>query len=110
LWFLSTCLYGYAPNSQQGEFQKRIPTMSVESLIIWLVIGAVAGWIAGAIVKGGGFGLIGDIIVGIVGAFIGGWLAGVLGIHIGGGIIATIITATGGAVVLLLLVRLIRRA
>jgi uncharacterized membrane protein YeaQ/YmgE (transglycosylase-associated protein family) len=90
--------------------EKRISAMSVESLIIWLVIGAVAGWIAGAIVKGGGFGLIGDIIVGIVGAFIGGWLAGVLGIHIGGGIIATIITATAGAVVLLLLVRLIRRA
>ncbi len=84
--------------------------MSVETVIIWLVIGAIAGWIAGAVVKGGGFGLIGDIIVGIVGAVIGGWLAGVLGIHIGGGIIATIITATGGAIVLLLLVRLIRRA
>lgn len=84
--------------------------MSLETLIIWLVIGAIAGWIAGAIVKGGGFGLIGDIIVGIVGAVIGGWLAGVLGIHIGGGLVATIITATGGAIVLLLLVRLIRRA
>ena len=84
--------------------------MSVETLIIWLVIGAIAGWIAGAVVKGGGFGLIGDIVVGIIGAVIGGWLAGVLGIHIGGGIIGTIITATGGAIVLLLLVRLIRRA
>jgi uncharacterized membrane protein YeaQ/YmgE (transglycosylase-associated protein family) len=84
--------------------------MSIETLLIWLVIGAIAGWIAGAIVKGGGFGLIGDIVVGIIGAFIGGWLAGVLGIHIGGGILATIITATCGAIVLLLLVRLIRRA
>ncbi|HTN40893.1 MAG TPA: GlsB/YeaQ/YmgE family stress response membrane protein [Asticcacaulis sp.] len=84
--------------------------MSIETLLIWLVIGAIAGWIAGAVVKGGGFGLIGDIVVGIIGAVIGGWLAGVLGIHIGGGIIGTIITATGGAIVLLLLVRLIRRA
>lgn len=84
--------------------------MSVESLVIWLVIGAVAGWLAGAVVKGGGFGLIGDIVVGIIGAVVGGWLAGVLGIHIGGGIVATIVTATGGAIVLLLLVRLIRRA
>lgn len=84
--------------------------MSLETLLIWLVVGAVAGWIAGAIVKGGGFGLIGDIVVGIVGAFIGGWLAGVLGIHIGTGIIAAIVTATAGAVVLLLIVRLIRRA
>ncbi|CAM3160646.1 GlsB/YeaQ/YmgE family stress response membrane protein [Asticcacaulis taihuensis] len=84
--------------------------MSVETLIIWLVVGAIAGWLAGAVVKGGGFGLVGDIVVGIVGAIIGGWLAGVLGIHIGGGIIASIITATGGAIVLLLLVRLVRRA
>jgi uncharacterized membrane protein YeaQ/YmgE (transglycosylase-associated protein family) len=84
--------------------------MSIESLIIWLVIGAIAGWIAGAVVKGGGFGLIGDIILGIIGAVVGGWLAGVLGISIGGGLIATIITATVGAILLLLLVRLIRRA
>jgi uncharacterized membrane protein YeaQ/YmgE (transglycosylase-associated protein family) len=84
--------------------------MSVETLIIWLVVGAIAGWLAGAVVKGGGFGLIGDILVGIVGAFIGGWLAGVLGIHIGTGIVASIVTATAGAIVLLLLVRLIRRA
>ena len=84
--------------------------MSVETLIIWLVVGAIAGWLAGAVVKGGGFGLIGDIVVGIVGALIGGWLAGVLGIHIGGGIIASILTATAGAIVLHLLVRHVRRA
>ncbi|ESQ86662.1 membrane protein [Asticcacaulis sp. AC460] len=83
--------------------------MTLETILIWLVIGAVAGWLAGAVVKGGGFGLIGDIVVGIIGAFIGGWLAGVLGIHIGGGIIGTIITATAGAIVLLLIVRLIKR-
>lgn len=79
-------------------------------IIAWLIIGAVAGWLAGSLMKGGGFGLIGDIVVGIVGAFIGGWLAGVLGIAIGGGMISSIITATVGAIVLILLLRLIKRA
>jgi len=78
-------------------------------IIAWLIIGAVAGWLAGVLVKGGGFGLIVDIIVGIVGAFIGGWLAGVLHISLGGGWIGSIITAVIGAVILLFLIRLIRR-
>lgn len=84
--------------------------MASHGIIIWLIIGAVAGWLAGQFVKGGGFGLVVDIIVGIVGAFIGGWLAGVLGISLGGGIIASIITATVGAVILLFVVRLFKRA
>jgi uncharacterized membrane protein YeaQ/YmgE (transglycosylase-associated protein family) len=79
-------------------------------IIAWLIIGAVAGWLAGKIVDGGGFGLIVDIIVGIVGAFIGGWLAGALGISIGGGLISSIIVAVIGAVVLLFALRLIKRA
>ncbi|CAB3797609.1 hypothetical protein LMG28688_04562 [Paraburkholderia caffeinitolerans] len=79
-------------------------------IIAWLIIGAVAGWLAGLLVKGGGFGLIVDIIVGIVGAFIGGWLAGLLGIHIGSGMISSIITAIVGAVILLFIIRLFRRA
>ncbi|WP_322042494.1 GlsB/YeaQ/YmgE family stress response membrane protein [Paraburkholderia sp. J67] len=79
-------------------------------IIAWLIIGAIAGWLAGVLVKGGGFGLIVDIIVGIVGAFIGGWLAGLLGIHIGAGIISSIITAIIGAVILLFIIRLFRRA
>jgi uncharacterized membrane protein YeaQ/YmgE (transglycosylase-associated protein family) len=79
-------------------------------LIAWLIIGAIAGWLAGTFVKGGGFGLIGDIIVGIIGAFVGGWLAGALHIGIGGGWISAIVTATLGAVVLLLILRLFRRA
>jgi uncharacterized membrane protein YeaQ/YmgE (transglycosylase-associated protein family) len=81
-----------------------------QTLIIWLIVGAVAGWLAGMVVKGGGYGLIGDIIVGIVGAFIAGWLLPRVGIVIGGGIIAAIINAFIGAVILLLLLRLIRRA
>jgi uncharacterized membrane protein YeaQ/YmgE (transglycosylase-associated protein family) len=78
-------------------------------IIAWLIIGAIAGWLAGILVKGGGFGLIVDIIVGIVGAFIGGWLAGVLHISLGGGWIGSIITAVIGAVILLFLIRLVRR-
>ncbi len=85
-------------------------SIDTHSLIIWLVVGAIAGWLAGTLIKGGGFGLIGDIVVGIIGAFIGGWLAGVLNIHVGTGIIATIITATVGAAVLILILRLVRRA
>jgi uncharacterized membrane protein YeaQ/YmgE (transglycosylase-associated protein family) len=83
--------------------------MPVETLIIWLLIGAVAGWLAGLIVKGGGFGLVGDIVVGIVGAFAGGWLLPRLGIFFGVGIVSAIVSATIGAVVLLLIFRLIRR-
>ena len=80
------------------------------TIIVWLVIGAVAGWLAGKIVEGGGFGLIGDIVVGIIGAVIGGYLAGALGISIGGGLISSIIVAVIGAVILLFVLRLIKRA
>ncbi|MGO4703869.1 GlsB/YeaQ/YmgE family stress response membrane protein [Dyella sp. 2RAB6] len=79
-------------------------------ILAWLVIGAVAGWLAGVVMKGGGFGLLVDIVVGIVGAFVGGWLSGVLGISLGGGLVASIVTATLGAIVLLFVVRLFKRA
>jgi uncharacterized membrane protein YeaQ/YmgE (transglycosylase-associated protein family) len=78
-------------------------------IIIWLVIGAVAGWLAGQIVKGGGFGLVGDIVVGIIGAVIAGWLLPRVGLYIGGGFIAEIINAVIGAVILLIVVRLVKR-
>ncbi len=83
--------------------------MDSHSLLAWLVIGAIAGWLAGTFVKGGGFGLLGDIVVGIVGAFIGGWLAGVLNIQVGSGWISAIITAAVGASLLLLILRAVRR-
>ena len=83
--------------------------MSGEVLLIWLLVGAVAGWLAGMIVKGGGLGLIGDIVVGIVGAFIGGWLLPKLGVVLGVGFVAVIASATIGAIVLLLALRLVRR-
>jgi uncharacterized membrane protein YeaQ/YmgE (transglycosylase-associated protein family) len=79
---------------------------SNESLIVILVVGIVAGWLAGQIVRGGGFGLIGDLIVGIIGAFIGDWLLPRLNIHFGVGTVGLIINATIGAIVLLLLIRL----
>jgi uncharacterized membrane protein YeaQ/YmgE (transglycosylase-associated protein family) len=84
--------------------------MTLEAILIILIIGAVAGWLAGQIVRGMGFGLIGNIVVGIVGAFIAGWLLPRIGIVIGGGMLGSIINATIGAVVLLVIIGLIRRA
>ena len=83
--------------------------MTVEALLVILLVGAIAGWLAGQIVRGMGFGLIGNIVVGIVGAFIAGWLLPRIGIVIGGGMLGSIINATIGAVVLLVIVGLIRR-
>lgn len=84
--------------------------MELTAILITLLIGAVAGWLAGLIVRGGGFGLIGDIIVGIVGAIIAGWLFPRIGFALGGGIVGAIISATLGAVILLLIIRLVKRA
>lgn len=79
------------------------------ALIIWLIVGGIAGWLAGLIVRGYGFGLLGNIVVGIVGALIAGWLLPQLGIVIGGGILSAIINAVIGAVILLVIIGLIRR-
>ncbi|HWE71584.1 MAG TPA: GlsB/YeaQ/YmgE family stress response membrane protein [Stellaceae bacterium] len=79
-------------------------------LIAILLIGLVAGWLAGKIVAGRGFGIIADILVGIVGAVVGAWIFRQLGIFIGPGIVSAIISATIGAVILLGLIRLIKRA
>ena len=84
--------------------------MTVEALLIWLIIGAVAGFLAGVIVKGYGFGVVGNIVVGIVGAFIASLLFPRLGFFPGGDVLGQIISATIGAVVLLVLIGLIRRA
>ena len=78
-------------------------------IIIFLVIGAVAGWLAGLIMKGGGFGLVGDIVVGIIGSVIGGWLFNLLGIA-AGGLIGEIIAAVVGAIILIAILRLVKRA
>ena len=82
--------------------------MSAHPLLITLVVGLVAGWLAGTIVRGSGFGLIGDVAIGIIGAFVGNWLLLQLGIHLASGIVGSVLTATVGAVVLLLVVGLLR--
>jgi len=87
----------------------RLATVGAAVLVV-MVVGVVAGWLAGQLVKGSGFGLIGDLIVGVIGAFIGGWLLPRLGISIGAGIVGGIIRATIGAVILLVVLRLVRRA
>jgi uncharacterized membrane protein YeaQ/YmgE (transglycosylase-associated protein family) len=75
--------------------------------LLWFVIvGAIAGWLAGLFMKGRGFGLLGDIVVGVIGAFVGGYLFRVAGISIGGGLVGTLIVAFVGAVILLFIVRL----
>lgn len=83
--------------------------MEVHGLLAWIVIGALAGWLSGKIVKGSGFGFLMDVVVGIAGAFLGGWLAGAVGLGIGSGFISSIITATLGAVLLLFALRLFKR-
>lgn len=75
-------------------------------LLWFLLIGIAAGWLAGQFMKGGGYGLIGDLVIGVIGAFIGGWLLGAFGIY-AGGLIGSLVTATIGAIVLLYLVRLL---
>jgi uncharacterized membrane protein YeaQ/YmgE (transglycosylase-associated protein family) len=82
--------------------------MSGTALIWFLLIGLIAGWLAGKVMRGGGYGIIGDMIVGVIGAFIGGWLFGLLGIG-AGGLIGAIITAFVGAVILIAILRAIRR-
>ena len=78
--------------------------------ITWIVVGLIAGWLAGQVMKGGGYGTLVDIILGILGGVVGGWVFGMLGIWPGGGLIASIIVAFVGAVILVGLTRLIKRA
>jgi uncharacterized membrane protein YeaQ/YmgE (transglycosylase-associated protein family) len=82
--------------------------LSSEGLLVILFVGLIAGWLAGKIVRGTGFGIIGDIIVGIAGAFVASWLFPKLGFQVGTGLVREIIDSAIGAIILLLIVRLIR--
>ena len=82
--------------------------MSNESLLVILLVGLVAGWLAGKVVRGAGFGIVADILIGIIGAFIGSWVLPKLGIHLGTGLVSEIIYSAIGAIILLLVVRLVR--
>jgi uncharacterized membrane protein YeaQ/YmgE (transglycosylase-associated protein family) len=83
--------------------------ISSESLIVIIGVGIVAGWLAGQVMRGTGFGILGDLIVGIVGAFVGSWLLPQLHVHLGNGILSAIINATIGAVLVLFVLGLLRR-
>jgi uncharacterized membrane protein YeaQ/YmgE (transglycosylase-associated protein family) len=82
-------------------------TLSNDSILTILIVGIVAGWLAGQVIRGAGFGLVGDLVVGVIGAFIGDWLLPRLHIALGVGIVAQIIDAAIGAIVLLLILRLV---
>ena len=83
--------------------------MNSESILIWLVVGAVAGWLAGKVIKGGGFGLIGNIVVGVVGSVIAGYLLPLIGVQLGAGFVRSVINAFIGACLLLTVVRFVKR-
>ncbi len=82
--------------------------MSTEHLLLFLVIGVVAGFLAGKIMKGSGYGLVGDLIVGVIGAFIGVWVFGLLGIA-AGGILGLLVASVVGALLLLYVIRLVKK-
>ena len=84
--------------------------MSIGSLLTFLLVGAIAGWLAGLLVKGYGFGLVGNIVVGVIGAFLAGWLLPQLGFSVGSGVVSSIIHALIGSVILLLVLGVLRRA
>ena len=78
--------------------------------LAWIIVGLIAGWLAGLVMKGGGYGILVDIILGLLGGLLGGWLFGQLGIWSGGGMVGSIIVAFIGAVILVGITRLIKRA
>lgn len=83
--------------------------MSLFAILIWIAVGAVAGWLAGLVMRGAGFGLVGNVLVGIVGAVVAGFLLPRIGIVIGGNIVASILNAFIGAVIVLFVIGLVRR-
>jgi uncharacterized membrane protein YeaQ/YmgE (transglycosylase-associated protein family) len=82
----------------------------MNNFVWFILIGLIAGWLAGQLMKGGGFGVVGDIVVGIIGALLGGFLFSSLGVSAGGGLLGAIIVATIGAVLLIFILRLVKRA
>jgi uncharacterized membrane protein YeaQ/YmgE (transglycosylase-associated protein family) len=82
--------------------------MSTQNLLLFVVVGVAAGFLAGKIMKGSGFGLVGDLVVGVVGSFVGVWLYGVLGVAVGG-VLGLLVASVVGALLLLYVLRLVRR-
>jgi uncharacterized membrane protein YeaQ/YmgE (transglycosylase-associated protein family) len=98
---ISNTYYNHSPKNES--------IMDATTIIIILAIGAIAGWVAGLVFKGEGFGLLGNIVVGILGSFVGSWLLPKLGVHIGGGIGGAILVAVLGALALLLIVNVLKK-
>ena len=82
----------------------------LDGLLWWIVVGLIAGWLAGKVMKGGGFGVLMDIVIGMAGGILGGWVFGLLGVYPRGGLIGSVLVAFVGAVILLWLARLIKKA
>ena len=80
------------------------------SLVYWIVVGLIAGWLAGTVMKGGGYGVVVDIVLGILGGIVGGWVFGLLGVGAGSGLLGSIFVAFVGAVILVSITRLLKRA
>jgi uncharacterized membrane protein YeaQ/YmgE (transglycosylase-associated protein family) len=78
--------------------------------LVWIVVGLIAGWLAGQVMRGGGYGVVVDIILGLVGGVVGGWIFGLLGIWPGGGMVGSIVVAFVGAVILVGITRLLKSA
>jgi uncharacterized membrane protein YeaQ/YmgE (transglycosylase-associated protein family) len=82
----------------------------MDGLLYWVVVGLIAGWLAGVVMKGGGYGIVVDIVLGMLGAIVGGWIFTMLGIGAGGGLVGGIVVAFIGAVVLVAITRALKRA
>jgi uncharacterized membrane protein YeaQ/YmgE (transglycosylase-associated protein family) len=78
--------------------------------IAWIVVGLIAGWLAGKVMRGGGYGVVVDVVLGLLGGVVGGWVFNMLGIWPGGGMIGSIIVAFVGAVILVAITRVLKRA
>jgi uncharacterized membrane protein YeaQ/YmgE (transglycosylase-associated protein family) len=103
---------GVDSGQSQGTFKQEASTYKggVMGFLAWIIVGLIAGWLAGLVMKGGGYGILVDIILGLLGGLLGGWLFGQLGIWSGGGMVGSIIVAFIGAVILVGITRLIKRA
>jgi uncharacterized membrane protein YeaQ/YmgE (transglycosylase-associated protein family) len=102
------CVFGVLGVHSSGPLGRTVEVSM--GFLAWIVVGLIAGWLAGQVMKGGGYGVIVDIILGILGGLVGGWVFGILGIWPAGGMIGSIIVAFVGAVILVGITRLIKRA
>jgi uncharacterized membrane protein YeaQ/YmgE (transglycosylase-associated protein family) len=101
---------GNGSHSARTNLENSQEDRMITNLLWWIIVGLIAGWAAGKIMKGGGYGALMDIVLGVVGAIIGGWIFNALGIYPGGGIIGSIVVAIIGAIFLIWLTRLLKKA